>query len=59
MLSSRVPATPPMLADAPGLFDPLRVRGLDVSSILEAVSGHYPADAVNPEAWSRYEDSRR
>lgn len=59
MPSSRVPATPPMLADAPGLFDPLRVRGLDVSSILEAVSGHCPADAVTLEAWSRYEDSRR
>lgn len=30
-----------------------------VSSILEVMSGHCPADAVNPEAWSRYEDSGR
>lgn len=30
-----------------------------VSSIIEVMAGRCPADAVNPAAWSRYEDSGR
>ena len=38
MPSSRVAVTPPMLADIPGLFDPLRARGL----VVDINTGPYP-----------------
>ena len=41
MPSNRIAVTPPMLADIPGLFDPLRALGLSV----DINPGPYPLDA--------------